>query len=74
MTGDRAVFLTCLLAGVFLIGLEMGEATSKHITYAAHCPDVEQGEKLLSITIDRGVTRCTYHPAPTGRATRTKQA
>lgn len=74
MTGDRAVFLTCCLAGVFLIGLEMGEATPKTIHTVASCPPIEHGEKLLSITIDGSVTRCTYHPAPTGRATRTKQA
>jgi hypothetical protein len=73
MSGDRAVFLTCLLAGAWLIGVEMGEATPKTIHTVASCPAIEQGEKLQTITIDRGVTRCTYQPAPYGRASR-KQA
>lgn len=69
MIKDRHVFWTCALAAVWLIGVEMGEANPKNVV--ASCPPIAQGEKLISITIDRSITRCTYQPAATGRITRT---
>lgn len=68
MIRDRHVFWTCAIAGAWLIGVEMGEATPVPVV----CPPIAQGEQLTSITIDRSVTRCTYQPRKTGHITRTK--
>jgi hypothetical protein len=62
---DKHVGYTCLIAAVWLIGVEMGEAQPVKTILA--CPEHHQGERLVSITHDSGKTSCRYLPAPKGR-------
>lgn len=63
MIGDRAVFVTCILAAVFLLGFTAGE--QKPVPKV--CPVVD-GMKVMSTAATRDGEICYYSKQQTGYA------
>ena len=68
MKADRAIFKTCLIAGVFLLGMWAGDKTPIEL----QCPEQIQGERLVSIHSRGNTISCQYLPAPRGRILNTR--